>query len=300
MDTVPPSSSTQLNLNISKDKAHGLGTKDMKGGIISSLLSLEKISDLTKIGLIFYGDEEYTQKGIHSLVSDLPKIITRKPKLIISPESRFNLGYGARGIIVLDLKIIGKKAHSARPHEGNDAVKGTFFIIEALEKKYVKHTSLGQTSFTITKIKGGSLSYSGRVENRHGTVPDYAKATISVRNSRTNLTGQQLSSLIHKIGASRNLKITTRIISDYPASIASQNLVKSISQVVYKTLSYKLELGDPKLAGYNDAAILAKALNCPVINFGPYGEGNHTVQEWVSLSSIEKASEILAEIVNSI
>jgi acetylornithine deacetylase/succinyl-diaminopimelate desuccinylase-like protein len=298
-DTVSPQDNSQLKIKIIKDQVFGLGTKDMKGGIVSSLLSLSQIPDLSKVCLVFYGDEEQTQKGIKHLVNFLPKLV-KTNQLIVSPESRFNLGYGARGIIVIQLEIIGVRAHSARPQLGKDAIWGTYQIVSDLQKKYHKSTNLGQTSFTITHITGGQLSQSGIVLDSHGSIPDLSRFTLSIRNSYPNLNSGILLKDVHVVTDKLGLKIKSeQVLVDHPARIVSQKVIKQITTAVQKNIGITLKLGDPKTSGYNDAALLGKALNCPVVNFGPYGENNHTKNEWVSLKSIQDAAHILASIINN-
>jgi succinyl-diaminopimelate desuccinylase len=299
MDTVPPSGNDQLQLIIDGDRAIGLGTKDMKGGIAATLLSLEHITDLNKVGLIFYCDEEYGQKGIKLLTKKLPKLIKQSPKLIISPESRFNLISAARGIMLIKFRVKGKKAHSARPHLGIDAIRGSFKLVENLENQLGNLTEIGLTTFTITRINGGGLSDKNQILDNHGSIPDYTEFTLSVRNSHSNLTAPKLVALAEQKAKQLELNVESEILADYPVRNVNKKVIKSISENIEKKLGFNLEFAQSGLAGFNDADILGKAINSPVINFGPYGENNHTSEEWVSLTSIEKTAHVLAEIVNS-
>ena len=294
MDTVPASKKDHTNLVIKDDKAYGLGTKDMKGGIVSSILALEQITQKENVGIVFYSDEEYSQKGIEHITKILKETLTEMPKIIISPESRFNLGYGARGIMVLDIVVKGLRAHSARPHLGKDAIKGLYTIAEYLEQKYSKETELGSTPINIARINGGVLSKDGVIIKHAGSVPDICESTISIRNAHTDLNAQIVKQDILKIANDQDLAVEVTIIDDYFARNVPKEFVDKLVALTKTGLNVDLELGDPKLAGYNDAAILAKDLNCHVLNFGPYGEDNHTANEWVSLKSISETAKILA------
>ncbi len=294
MDTVPPSNSSQLSLSVQGDKAFGLGTKDMKGGIVASLLALEGLQDLKKAGLVFYSDEEYEQKGMLCAVEFLKDELKIKPKLIISPESRFNIGYGARGIIVLTMKVTGKKAHSARPHLGIDAIDATYKILQKLKDEFSEYESqLGYTTFTLSFISGGSLMNDSTVEDLPGSIPDVCLSTISVRNANKKLNSKNLSSYIIKIAKELNVEVELKVQTDHPVRETDILLVNKLRAIAKQKAGFDLELGDPKLAGYNDAAILAQAMDVPVINFGPYGEDNHTQNEWVSLNSIKDTANVL-------
>jgi len=296
-DTIPPSSGSQLKLKISGDQATGLGTKDMKGGIVSSLLCLQQVKNPSKIGILFYPDEEYSQKGMLKLVKILPGMLTSRPEIIVSPESRFNLGHGARGIIVVKLELIGKKSHSSRPHLGIDAIRGFYILHQRLETQFSQTSALGKTTFTLTHILGGAGSSTGKITDHTGTIPDIARATISIRNALTHLDSERLLGAIEKITHSLGLKIShLKILADHPARNTDPKLVKKIVALVKKETGISIKLGDPKLAGYNDAALLGTTLGSPVVNFGPYGEDNHTQKEWVSLKSIQETARVLSSI----
>lgn len=295
MDTVPPSKLDHLKLSIDGDKAYGLGTKDMKGGIVSSLVALKEIKNLEDVALIFYSDEEYTQQGIVKLSVEINKYIKSKPALVISPESRFNIGYGARGIIIVEVELIGKRAHSARPNLGVDAVKGIFSVLQDLENTYDFESDLGKTTFFIPRIEGGILSPDRTITLHSGSVPDIVRATIAVRNSDLKLNAKVLEALVSSSAQKLGLNLNVfNILADHPARLEPVKFITQLTSIAKNIINTEIELGDPKTAGYNDAALLGKVLDCPVINFGPNGDANHTADEWVSLESIEKTAKVLA------
>lgn len=292
MDTVPPSKQEQTQLTIIGDKAFGLGTKDMKAGCVAALVTAKNSKNKANVGILFYSDEEYTQQGIQEATQIL-KQKQIKPKLIVSPESRFNIGYGARGIIVAKITVKGLRAHSSRPKLGKDAIKGFFKIVQTLEKNFGKTNGLGKTTFTISYINGGLLDDNGEVKIGASSIPDICEGVISVRNSQNDFDGKIMAEKIQDYAQQLGLQIDSTVTEDFPPRLVNKKFVQDLVKQTQKLLGMKLELGDPKLAGYNDAAILAKQLDCPVINFGPYGEDNHTAGEWVSLQSIDKTVKIL-------
>lgn len=298
MDTVPPSSKTAFRLTVKGDKAFGLGTKDMKGGIAATILALHNLKSIPQgVGILFYGDEENTFKGITKIVQNSKKLFPKKPTIIISPESRFNLGIGARGIIVAKFQVFGKRAHSARPQLGIDAIK---LFVEAVSKVETqlnkKRSELGKTTLTISRLNAGLLQPDGSIGHHVGTIPDYAEAIVSVRNAVQDLDGKKLTKILQGECGARGLRIKSEIMEDYPARIIPKVQVKYLSRIIAKA-GFKPEIADPKLAGFNDVALLAKALNCSVVNFGPYGEGNHTRDEWVSIKSIERTAKVFEKLI---
>ncbi len=298
MDTVAPSSKDAFSLKLLGNKAFGLGTKDMKGGIVSTLLSLKEVDGKRGVGVLFYGDEETGFKGINAVSKNSAKLFGTIPKIIISPESRFNLGTGARGITVISIKVYGKRAHSARPQLGVDAIKSFYKVVEKIEKSLnSKKSPLGQTTLTIARITGGLLEPNGKIGSHAGTIPDYVEAEVSVRNSNPDKGGKEILKIIKKEGKRLNLKIEGVIKEDYPARITPKKVVNKLQKIIAKS-NKKVEEGDPKLAGFNDVAMLAKKLGTYVVNLGPYGEGNHTKDEWVDVKSIVNTAKIFSLLIN--
>ncbi len=297
MDTIPAQNKDQLNLKIDGDKIHGLGTKDMKGGIVSTLLALKTLEDLGKpinASIIFYGDEEYTQKGMHQIVQDSHKI--PKPKLIISPESRFNIGFGCRGVCVIKLSIGGKTAHSARPNQGVDAVKLFYKIYENLSKNLSGETELGETSITISELKGGLL-INGELSSQPNMVPDFASGILSLRIAQVGITAQDIIDMIKKIVKSADGEVLSlELANNYPASLTDKKNVESLTNALKKN-QMAVEFANPALAGFNDAILLAQKMDVSIVTFGPYGENNHSPKEWVSLKSVMDTTRVFISLL---
>lgn len=289
-DTVSPSRKNHLKPIYNKDHCIVLGGKDMKGGMVAAIGAL-RASLHDKAALLVYGDEEYNQQGIIEMCKYLPKVLLKSPKIIICPESRFNLVHSSRGMSVFDVEIKGKRAHSARPKLGIDAIKNFYEAFNRLEKKYSKSTDLGMTTFTIAYMQGGILEDS-KIGCQPNVSSDIVHATISIRISDDNMTGKDYAQIFSSLLEKQGLIVKINMRSDYPIRRTSNVIVKKMTNIILKQCHQKLDIGDPSLSGYNDAVILGKAIKAPVINFGPYGEGNHTNNEWVSMKSIEMTENI--------
>ena len=296
MDTVP-TEKRELKLKIEGDNVYGLGTKDMKGGIVSMLLALKEIQNIgikNSASILFYGDEEYAQAGMRKLVTESENI--PKPTLIISPESRFNIGYGARGVCVVKFSILGKTAHSARPHLGIDAIQLFYKVYSVLCKKLSKKTLLGKSVVTLTELTGG-LMINGKLSSQANMIPNYAAGVISIRLAQMDILSENIEKIIRGTVTDSGSKIENfEILNDYPAFIGSKKILKPITSALRKN-GLEVNLADPNLAGYNDAALLANKLNVPIINFGPYGENNHSPDEWVSIQSILDTAKVYVSLI---
>ena len=67
-----------------------------------------------------------------------------------------------------------------------------------------------------------------------------------------------------------------------------------------KQVGFEIELSDPGLSGYNDVAMISAKTGIPFFNFGPYGEGNHGADEWVSLQSIKDTKQVFKKFIGNI
>jgi acetylornithine deacetylase/succinyl-diaminopimelate desuccinylase-like protein len=298
MDTVMPSFDDHLHPKVEDDKCSVLGGKDMKAGIVSVLGALQTTQSI-KAGLLLYGDEEYEQKGIREVSDYLVNILKKKPKVIVCPESRFNLVHSARGIAVIDFVLRGRRVHSARPQQGIDPVKIFFEIFFEIEQEYGVETDLGETLFSLPFVQGG-LEDGEQIVSQPNICPDIIKVTVSMRISDTEKDGDDYRRIFTDALEKRNVRVESSLVLNHLSRHTPKEIVNKMVKVVKQKRGVDIEIGDPALAGYNDVAILGEALQCPVVNFGPYGEGNHSPLEWVSLSSIEETEKIFAEWIESL
>jgi acetylornithine deacetylase/succinyl-diaminopimelate desuccinylase-like protein len=302
LDTVSPSRADHTKLKIiDGDRAYGLGTKDMKGGTVSAILSTLELSkeDQRKVGFLFYCDEEREQKGMQKMLENYIKI-PKSVKYLVSPESRFNLNYGCRGYAVVKVVVHGKRAHTSRSYEGVNAGEALFKLYEELKKDLeIIKTKLGKTSVTLTSMHCGVLT-DGQYQIQNNAVPDYAEAIFSIRLSR-NISEKELKDLFDKkIKGIHTLRSSVEIQKlRSPSSIAKQKDLK-IFLWSAKQAGFDIKISDPDLSGYNDVAMISSKMKVPFFNFGPYGEGNHGPDEYVNLQSIKDTKSIFEKFIQNL
>ncbi len=302
LDTVLPSKTNHIKLTLNKDKkAFGLGTKDMKGGIVSAILAILELKDedREKVGFLFYCDEEHEQKGMEVMVKNYKKI-PKSVKYFISPESRFNLSYGCRGYAIVKVVINGKRAHSSRPHLGVNAGEILFNLYEQLKHRLESiKTELGSTSVVLACMNLG-VFVDNTLQIQSNSVPDYAEAIFSIRLSR-DTSRQALKSLIeNKIKKIHNLGFSLNIEQLRSPSDAAKNKDLKLFLKSAKQIGFDIELSNPGFSGYNDVAMISSKAKIPFFGFGPYGEGNHGPDEWVSLGSIKNTKNIFKAFIQNL
>ncbi len=294
LDTVLPSNSDSLKLSLKGDRAYGLGAKDMKGGWVAALLAVKGLSKRyrNKVGFLFYCDEEYNQKGIEIMTAN-SNMIPASTKCFISPESRFNLAYGCRGYAVFEIEIRGKKAHTARSFQGVNAGEKLYSLYNDLISIFKYASNLGETSVTLVGASVGVVGNDKLVVIQDNSVPDYAIGIFSMRIADEKLTKKEIESKIRRAlekGQITQYKICIKSFQS-PSKIARKNLLDKFI-ISAEKIGFSVELANPALAGYNDVAMISSKSKVPMISFGPYGEGNHGPDEYVSVKSMQNTIKI--------
>jgi len=306
MDTVEPCKgwkSDPYELLVKNDRAYGLGSNDMKGGIVSILKALEgiKTNDL-KIKVAFAVDEENISEGADVLVksgwlndvdfSIIPEIATsgtssNEPNLIT---------LGRRGRVAFKITVLGRAAHGAQPELGINAIEDASKIILALENiKLAKHEKLGKASVCplslICTVKTLSVPDTAEILVDRHLVPPETKTFVL----------KQMRELIAKLNLRSEVKVEfvnrkTQFLMPYftPENdkfvqVASGVVKEHYNNVMY---SYGLSVGDENYFGAR--------LGIPSVVIGPKGGNAHCSNEWVSLQSIQKLTDIYTEILNRV
>ncbi|MDB5204804.1 MAG: putative Acetylornithine deacetylase [Candidatus Taylorbacteria bacterium] len=300
MDTVLLSKGQATGLTISQDKLFGLGSKDMKGGMAAALLAVSSLDaeDISKAGFLFYCDEEYSQKGMETMMNnfaDIPKNLL----CLISPESSFKISFGCKGYISFDVEVEGESAHSARPLLGIHAGEKLFALYEEMKKEFTFSNELGVETLTMVGSEIGTM-INGVVLPMYNKVPDFALGNFSLRIPYKYST-KDFEDKIYSLAEKNNIKIKSMIVKiiRHPGSVKDVAIIDKFI-ILAKEVGFLIEKNNPNLSGYNDVAMLSSIIDVPFFNFGPYGEHNHTKNEYVSLSSIEDTIEIFSNFIKKI
>lgn len=297
LDTTPPIDSKTIKFEKRGDRLYGLGSKDMKGGIIACLLAVKELPSAvrSKTGFLFYCDEEYNQLGMSEVVRN-SSVLSRSIKVLISPESRFNLAYSCRGYAVVEVVVAGKRAHTARPQLGVNAIERALEVIKRLQSQLEKKTELGKTMVIPVGLRAGVKTLYEKVSVQSNSVPDCAVLTLGIRIADKKLTEARLVRTIKN--ADKALESVRLIVFRKPSTTMNPRIVRLFSQAI-KRSGFSLELAKPGLGGYNDLVMLSNKIRKPFLGFGPYGEGNHSSNEQVSLNSILDTIKVFKDFITN-
>ena len=118
LDTVPPSA--EQTRRREQGRVYGCGTSDMKAGLAVMLEVLEEYPE-EPVGYIFYDREEgpVVENGLKPLLKSVD--VAKVPTIVLEPTSG-EVQVGCVGSFHLDVTFRGKRAHAARPWQGENAL----------------------------------------------------------------------------------------------------------------------------------------------------------------------------------
>jgi glutamate carboxypeptidase len=262
---------------------YGPGVCDMKGGNIVALQALREIKqlgmDIENIDVLLVSDEETGSDDSKHLSAELAK---KYDYCFVYEAAGKDLEVvtGRKGVGTFFIDIEGKAAHA-----GNHYVDGYDANLEASYKlqELVKLTDLEKgTTVNVGKIDGGIGA---------NTISPYANMVFELRYKVADERDRVLAS-IDKIISTSYVNGTKSTLSGgiqrdvMQTSDESLALVKSIEKITNQTLKYE------ERGGVSDANIVSSNGVITLDGFGPFGDGDHTVNERANKESFVSRIEM--------
>jgi acetylornithine deacetylase len=294
-DTVPVDAMIvePFGAKIEGGRLYGRGSCDVKAGVAVMLAALarlvkEKPAGSAQLTVAFTVDEENGGLG----VSELMRSGTRADCAIVAEPTLLNIVNAHKGVARWKLETSGRACHSSRPEEGVNAIYRMTRLLRGVEayaeklKALPEHPVLGARTISVGRVTGGVSP---------NTVPDFCRADVD----RRLVPGETFESVTADLDAF--LRALPEV--DFPFSLKqaspgctpldpaqSVDLVKrfgaTIDSVVGKHTVHSVPFG-------TDASRVAIA-GVPAVVFGPGDIAQaHTKDEWIDLSQLEPAAEIL-------
>jgi len=279
------------------DRLYGRGTCDMKAGLAAALIAARDAAAGGLAGDVVVAcvaDEEHASLGVQEALEHV-----RADAAIVTEPTREALIVAHKGFVWADLLVEGTAAHGSRPELGVDAIVHAGAVLSglgALDAALTTrdpHPVLGRGSVHAGTISGGieASSYPGRclvtVERR--TLPGESEETFA----------GELDDVLQRAAAAQpglRASFTTGLVREPFAIDPDHELVRLTRDLAARELG-----APPALAGapyWTDAAFIAAA-GIPALLFGPTGEGEHALEEWVSLASVEAVTRTLTAIATT-
>jgi acetylornithine deacetylase/succinyl-diaminopimelate desuccinylase family protein len=294
-DTVPVDAMTvePFGASIDGGKLFGRGSCDVKAGgsvMLAAFARLvrEKPLGSAAVTLAFTVDEEHTFLGVQELM----KSGFRADYAIVAEPTLLNIVNAHKGVVRWHLETAGRACHSSRPEQGINAIYRMGWLLNGIEeyatqlRNQTPHPLLGPRTLSVGRITGGASA---------NTVPDCCRIDLD----RRLIPGEKPSEAVESLnqflkgypGIDFPFTATAPQLACPPLEPApSQGLVNRlggiINSVVGKHEVHAVPYG-------TDASTVAGA-GVPTVVFGPGDIAQaHTKDEWIDLSQLEPAAEIL-------
>jgi acetylornithine deacetylase len=283
LDTVTAYDLDAYGFRAEGDTVFGLGTADMKAGtaaMIEAFTVLVEIGgNFPSVGLALVVGEEEDNEGAETLMEEyyFPWAVVGEPTNLIPCLSQY-------GYLEVLLRTQGKRAHSAMPELGQNAIENMLKLL------------LRITEYATSGAKG--LVYNIReLTGFHGgfVVPDMCEAWLDIHlppNSRIDVIKTELEQLMVKANENiSGLNAYLRFEDTYSGYQISQErpLVRKLKEV-YEKLSIQWVPQD--FRSHSDGNVLWVAGVDPII-LGPGRlESAHTPEESVSFQQVVQAAQL--------
>ncbi|MFA7300879.1 MAG: M20/M25/M40 family metallo-hydrolase [Candidatus Shapirobacteria bacterium] len=266
-------------------KLYGRGTTDMKSGVAAMMLLACQKNLPNNIGFLFYIDEEFAFLGINKFIADYGDKI--KPRNIICLDgSELEIANGCRGLIEVQMEIIGKSCHAGTPENGISAIDASYKIYQKL-KEYLStfnDPELRTTSINLGLISGGSAP---------NLVAGNCKMTLDIRPSVSAINGKLITDKLNEFANSKSVKIENlKINFDFGSWITPKKDLEK----------FGLPFKNIRKSGYFDTQLLWQKFDKPIsftIGAGCQATA-HTSNEFIEIEKLNKLPQILQDIINKI
>lgn len=293
--------------------AHGPGVDDMKGGDVVALFALKALADAgaldgASIEIVFTGDEEFTGKPISVTRASLVDAAKRA-------DVALNFESGEKGVAVTSrrgasgwrLTTSGKRNHSSgifRDDVGAGAIYEAARIINGF---YDKLRGEKYLTFNVGAVVGGSdvdYDFDANRGSAFGKTNVVAQKAVVDGDLRfiSEEQKEKARAVMRKIVA-RNLPLTgaeIEFIDSYPAMSPSKgnDALLAFYSGVSEDLGYGPVVGnDPAERGAADISFAAPHVKAAIDGLGPTGDGGHTPEESLDLTTLREASERAAILI---
>jgi len=282
LDTVPPHD--DAGARVEGDVCWGLGSADMKSGL-AVFLALARTLDAPALDVTFafYACEEvaHADSGLGALFDEHPELLVGDAAVVGEPTGG-HIEAGCQGSLRVVGRFDGRRAHTARPWLGRNAIHRLGPVLDRIERGGDRRVSIEgcdyRESIQAVAIEGG---HGGNV------VPDRALLTVNHRFAPDRSPEEARRYVAEMLEGAD----ATEEIDFAPAASPALDHPLLAALVADERTEVRAKLG------WTDVARFA-AHGIPATNFGP-GEAAvaHTAEEHVDRAQIERVFAVLGRVV---
>ena len=289
LDTVPPVGGNE-EPRVVGDVLYGVGAADMKGGLAVMLHLAGALSEpAVDVTWCFYACEEVEQRfnGLQRLWELRPDLLEADAAILGEPTDG-RVEAGCQGTLRVRIGMEGRRAHTARPWTGRNAVHRLAPVLTAVAGYESRRTVLDGCEYAeqlqAVEVSGG---VAGNV------VPDEASVTVNHRFAPDRTVDQAERSVRELLGGHLDPGDKWELVTSAPGAPPSLDH-PMLAGLVAAT-------GSPPRAklGWTDVASLW-AHGVPAANFGPGDPSQaHTPGEHVSAGDLDQVAAVLERLLRT-
>lgn len=285
LDTVPPSEGQATH--VVGDVLWGLGAVDMKGGLAVLLdLAADPASPAVDTTYVFYACEEVARRdnALAGLARDRPELLRADAAILAEPTGGA-VEAGCQGTLRAELRLRGRRAHSARPWTGVNAIHRLAPVLSTVAAYQPRQVVLDGCTYTeqlqAVGLRGG---VAGNV------VPDDVSLTLNFRFAPDRPAARAPEALRELLAGTFDPDAGDELRTVDVAGGAPP----ALDAPVLGALVDRTRRPARAKVGWTDVATLASC-GVPATNYGP-GDPllAHSPDEHVSRAELEEARRVLA------
>ena len=294
MDTVfEAGTAANRPFRVEGDRAFGPGVTDMKAGLLAGLHAIGALQESgarPSVTFVANPDEEIGSPFSTGFIRELAP---QHDAVLVLECARANgdIVSARKGIADYHLSITGRAAHA-----GVEPEKGRSAIVEAAHQVLALHALNGRWP-TVTVNAG--VIHGG---TRPNVVAEHCELQVDLRAS-TRESFDAAAAEVARVAASQtvaDVRTELRQIASHPPMEKSEASAGLVGLAVEIAGELGFELHDAATGGASDANTTA-AIGLPTIDgLGPVGGDDHSVDEWLDVTSIVPRTTLLAALIGRI
>jgi glutamate carboxypeptidase len=291
MDTVFDAGTAAARpFHIEGDRALGPGVTDMKAGLLAGLHAIGALHEAgaqPAITFVANPDEEigspFSTEHIRRLAPDHDAVL-----VLECARANGDIVSARKGIADYHLTLVGRAAHA-----GVEPEKGRSAILEAAHQVVALHALNGRWP-TVT-VNAGVI----RGGTRPNVVAERCELQVDLRAAHADAFDAAAAEVARLAAVPEvpDVRIDLRRIASHPPMERTDASATLVAQAVTIAGELGFPLRDAATGGASDANTTA-ALGIPTIDgLGPVGGDDHSVDEWLDVTSVAPRTTLLAALI---